>query len=222
LRVRILAALPVVPGAPANGVIVDRQYAELAAGNDLSQASQQVWLAAGALPVIQPKLLASGVKILSVNSIAGAVAKLDRQGPALASALFLADAAAAALLAAGAAILGLYISARRRRYEYAALEASGTRRRTLRDGLLIELAVVLGFGTLVGAATGLIAATLVLHSVPEFTTAPAAPTLSYVPAVGPVAGLLVAAAALPILAAVASSITLIRGVRADLLREPAA
>jgi putative ABC transport system permease protein len=47
------------------------------------------------------------------------------------------------LLSAGAAILGLYTSARRRRYEYAALEASGVRRRTLRAAVLIELAVVL-------------------------------------------------------------------------------
>jgi hypothetical protein len=40
-----------------------------------------------------------------------------------------------------------------------------------------------------------------------------------VPAVGPVAALLGAAAALVICAVVLSSITLIRGVRADLLRE---
>ena len=66
-----------------------------------------------------------------------------RQGPALASVLFLADAAAAALLAAGAAILGLYLSARRRRYEYAALTASGVHRGTLRRALLSEMALVL-------------------------------------------------------------------------------
>ena len=135
--------------------------------------------------------------------------------------LYLGDAAAAALLAAGAAILGLYTSARRRRYEYAALEASGVRRRTLRAAVLMELAVVLGFGTLVGAVTGLIAARLVLSSVPEFTSPPAEPTLSFVPPVGPVAALLAVAAGVLVLAALLASRTLIKGVSADLLRETA-
>jgi len=216
---RALAALPWVPAAPANGVIVDRRYAELEAGGNLTVASQQVWLADGALLLIRPKLLASGVRILSDSSLGSVSAQLQREGPALASALFLSDAAAAALLAAGAAILGLYASARRRRYEYAAMEASGVRRRTLRSALLIELAVVLGFGVLVGAATGLIAARFVLRSVPEFTSTPTEPTLSYVAAAGPVTSLLGVAAALLAIAAVLSSLALIRGVRADLLRE---
>jgi ABC-type antimicrobial peptide transport system permease subunit len=200
-------------------VIISRQYAELAAGYDLTQATQQVWLAKGALPVIRPRLQASGVRILSATSTASVVAQLNRQGPALANALFLADAIAAAVLAAGAAILGLYASVRRRRYEYAALESSGIRRQTLHRSLLLELAVVLGFGVLVGAATGLVTARFVLANVPEFTTTPAAPALNYLPAAGPVATLLVVAATFPVLAALISSITLIRGVRADLLRE---
>lgn len=219
LNLQILGVLPVVPGAPANGVIIDRRYAELAAGYDLGQAAQQVWLAPGALPDIRPKLLANGVRILSATSTTVVVAQLNRQGPALASALFLADAVAAAVLAAGAAILGLYASARRRRYEYAALEASGIRQRTLHRSLLLELAVVLSFGVLVGAATGLVTARFVLASVPEFTSTPSAPALSYVPAAGPVATLLVVTATFPLFAALIASVTLIRGVRADLLRE---
>jgi putative ABC transport system permease protein len=219
LQLKTVGVLSALPGAPGNGVIINRQYAELAAGYDLTRATQQVWLAPGALPVIRPKLLASGVRILSVNSTATAIAHLSRQGPALASALFLADAVAAAVLAAGAAIIGLYASARRRRYEYAALEASGIRRRTLHSSLLMELAVVLGFGVLAGAATGLVTARFVLANVPEFTTRPAAPALSYLPPAAQVATLLVVAAAFPLLAALLSSLTLIRGVRADLLRE---
>ena len=53
------------------------------------------------------------------------------------------------------AILGLYLSARRRRYEYAALAATGVKRRTLRNAVLIELTIVLGFGAIVGLGTGL-------------------------------------------------------------------
>ncbi len=135
-----------------------------------------------------------------------AAALLGRQGPGLASILFLADAAAAALLAAGAAILGLYLSARRRRYEYAALAASGVKRRTLQVAVLIELAAVLGFGTIVGIATGLAAAALALRSVPEFITLPAAPPLYYVPSVVPVAVLLGVVVGLLLITAVMASL----------------
>jgi ABC-type antimicrobial peptide transport system permease subunit len=174
---------------------------------------------AGARSRIEPKLAAAGVRVTSVTNAAAAASRLARQGPALASVLFLADAAAAALLAAGAAILGLYLSARRRRYEYAALAASGVPRRTLRRSVLIELAVVLGFGTVVGIAAGLAAAAMALRALPEFVTSPAAPPLSYVPSAGPLAALLGAAAALLAVVAVVLSVTIVGGVRLDQLRE---
>lgn len=221
LPIRVSRISPWIPSGPTTGLIIDRRYAELAADSKLTLPNLQVWLAAGALPVISPRLTAAHVKIMSVDSADAAEGTLARQGPALASVLFLADAAAAALLAAGAAILGLYASARRRRYEYAALEASGIIRRTLRRALLIELSVVLAFGTFAGAATGLIAAEFVLKSVPEFDVMPAQPALSYVPPAGPVAAMLSGAAALLVLAAFAASLTLIGGVRSDLLRETA-
>jgi hypothetical protein len=208
-----------IPGAPSYGMIVDRGYAELAADQNLSQVVQQVWLAPGAQRIIEPRLIAAGIQVTSVTTTASATALLGRQGPGLASVLFLADAAAAALLASGAAILGLYLSARRRRYEYAALASSGVKRRTLRVAVLIELAAVLGFGTIVGIATGLAAAALALRSVPEFITLPAAPPLYYVPSPAPVAVLVGTAIGLLIITSVAASMTLIRGVRLEQLRE---
>ena len=191
-----------MPGAPGYGVIVDRRYAELAAGENLSLASRKVWLASGAPPIIEPRLRAAGVKVLSSRSAASVAAMFARQGPALASVLFLADAAAAALLAAGAAVLGLYLSARRRRYEYAALSASGVRYPALRRSVLTELGLVLGFGSLIGTGTGLLAAVVVLRSVPEFLSPPPAcdPFLCSLPV--PLAVLLGAAAGLLVIAAV--------------------
>jgi putative ABC transport system permease protein len=221
LELRVISAAAVVPGAPQSGVIVDRRYAELAAGENFPQASQEVWLAAGAQGIIEPRLGAAGLQVLSARSAAAITAIFARQGPALASVLFLADAAAAALLAAGAAMLGLYLSARRRRYEYAALSASGVPRRTLRRAVLTELALVLGFGSIVGVAAGLTAAALALRSVPEFITKPAAPPLSYTPSAVPLALLLGAAVGLLIIAAMTASVTLIRGVSLDQLRESA-
>lgn len=222
LNLGVVSPAKVVPGAAQDGVIVDRQYAERAASLNFPNAQQQVWLAAGAQSSIEPKLRAAGVKVLSVDSAALVTARLGRQGPALASVLFLADAAAAALLAAGAAILGLYLSARRRQYEYAALSASGVRRRTLRRAVLTELALVLGFGSVIGIVAGLGAAVLALRSVPEFTVTPSAPPLSYVPDPATVVPLLAGAVLLLIIAAVASSIALIRGVKLEQLREAAA
>lgn len=219
LPLRLAGTVAAVPGAPGFGVIVDRRYAELAAGYNLAAVTHQVWVAAGALRPVESRLKAAGVAIVSVRTSAAVSTALERQGPALASVLFLADAAAAAVLASGAAVLGLYLSARRRRYEYAALEASGLRRRVLRRAVLIELAVVLGFGSVVGIASGLGGAALVLRSVPEFMTVPAAPPLSYRPPAGPLAGLLGAAVALLIVVAVTASATLIRGIRLDQLRE---
>jgi hypothetical protein len=219
LQLRVVSAAAVVPGAPRQGVIVDRRYAELAAGKNIPQASQQVWLAPGDQAVIVHRLRAAGVHVQSVRSAAAIAAVFARQGPALASVLFLADAAAAALLAVGAAILGLYLSARRRRYEYAALTASGVRRGTLRRAVLAELALVLGFGTVIGVGAGLIAAAMALRSVPEFVHTPAAPPLSYAPSPVPLALLLGTAAGVLIVASVAASAMLIRGISLDQLRE---
>lgn len=219
LQLRVVGAATAVPGAPRQGVVVDRRYAELAAGEDFPAASQQVWVADGGQGIIEHRLRAAGVHVLSIHSAAAVAAVFARQGPALASVLFLADAAAAALLAAGAAVLGLYLSARRRRYEYAALTASGVRRGTLRRAVLAELALVLGFGTVIGVGAGLIAAAMALRSVPEFVHAPAAPPLSYTPSPVPLALLLGTAAGLLIVASVAASAMLIRGINLDQLRE---
>jgi putative ABC transport system permease protein len=219
LPVRPVATAAAVPAAPASGIVVDRRYAELAAGGNLSQVTDQVWVAAGARQVIEAKLAAAHVRVVSAQDAGAVAAQLGRQGPGLASVLFLADAAAAAVLAVGGAILGLYLSARRRRYEYAALAASGVARRTIRRALLTEQLAVLGFGTVVGIAAGLAAAVVVLPNVPEFITEPVAPPLSYTPAAGQLAALLGVAAALLLAAAAAASAALIHGVRLSQLRE---
>jgi putative ABC transport system permease protein len=218
LLVRPVAAAAAVPGAPASGIIVDLRYAELAAAGSLSGVTQQVWVGAGARALIEARLAAAHVRVLSVQEAGAAAARLGRQGPGLASVLFLADAAAAAVLAVAGAILGLYLSARRRRYEYAALVASGVARRTLRRALLAEQLAVLGFGAVVGAAAGLAAAAAVLPNVPEFTGPVAAP-LSYTPPAGQLAVLLGVAAALMLAAAVTASLALVRGIRLSQLRE---
>jgi putative ABC transport system permease protein len=217
---RPVALAGAIPGAPATGIVVDRTYAQRAAGFVTDGlVDEEVWVAPGALPGIQARLTAAGVTILNQTTLSGTRALLLRQGPALASVLFLAAAAAAVLLAAGAAILSLYQAGRRRRYEYAALIAGRVSRRSVRSSLLIEQAAVLGFGAVAGVAAGLGSAALVLRNLPVFITRPAAPSLLTAPPAGQVLIWLVIALALLAAAAVTASAALLGSVRPELLRE---
>ena len=220
LMVRPIALAAAVPGAPAVGIVVDRTFAQrVAYFTDDSLVAEQVWVAPGSLAGVRAKLAAAGVKIDGVATAADAEAVLMRQGPALASVLFLASAVAAALLAAGAAVLGLYQVGRRRSYEYAALVAGRVPRRSLRASVLIEQAVVLGFGVVTGVAAGIASAVLVLRSLPEFLAPPPAPSLLFVP---PATQVLVPLAVTVVLLAAAvtvAAVTLIRSARPELLRE---
>ena len=217
---RPVALAAAVPGAPAVGVVVDRTYAQRKAfyAND-SFVAEQVWVAPGSLASMRARLAAAGVKIDGVATAAGAEAVLMRQGPALASVLFLAAAAAAALLAGGAAVLGLYQAGRRRSYEYAALIAGRVPRRSLRASVFIEQSVVLGFGALTGVAAGIGSAVLVLRSLPVFLTPPAAPSLLSVPSATQVVVPLVVTVALLAVAVAVATVMLIRSARPELLRE---
>jgi hypothetical protein len=220
LEVEPVALAAAVPGAPAQGVVVDRALA-LRAANFTSGGwvTEQVWTAPGALPEIRARLAAAKVTITDVTTTAQARAQLQRQGPALASVLFLATGAAAALLAAGAAVLGLYQAGRRRRHEYAALIAGRVTRRSLRASVLIEQAVVLGFGALTGIVAGIAAAPLVLRNIPEFAALPASPPLLYRPPPGPV-GLPLLAVLLAVgVGATLAALAVVRAARPELLRQ---
>jgi hypothetical protein len=180
LTVAVTGRVANVPAAPANGVVVDLTYAERAAFGNLGPATAQVWVR-GDRERIRRGLQAAHIPILSTRTSAEADAELTRQGPGLASVLFLADAGAAAVLAALAAVLSLSAAARRRRYEYAALAATGASRRTLFTALVLEQLVVVGFGALTGVGAGLLAVVIAGRSVPEFVVAPVAALLRYGP-----------------------------------------
>ena len=179
LEVSIAGRVNEVPSAPRNGLIVDLDYAVRAAYRSIGPATPAVWVRGPVQPIVQ-SLKRSGIPVLGSVSSSDVTQQLGRQGPALASVLFLADAAAAAILAGLAAILSLSAAARRRRYEYAALGATGADRKTLFTALAIEQVAVVGFGTLAGVVAGLAAMSLAGHNVPEFVNRPVA-TLDYAP-----------------------------------------
>jgi hypothetical protein len=214
-----LAVVP-VPGAPDHGVVVDRTYAARASPSTLVDATWQVWLAdPSAVGTFSAKLRHAGVSVVGTQTAASLRDRYSRQGPALALVLFLADAAAAAILAAAGAVLALYLAGRRRTYELAALAATGARRRSLRAALLLEQGLTLGFGALVGIGAGILAAFLAVPAVPEFVHSPGAPALLYTPSAAPLAALLGAAVVLLAVPTVASVAGLVRAARPDQLRE---
>lgn len=131
-------------------------------------------------------------------------------------------AGAAALLALGRAVLALYVAARRRTLELAALEAAGARAGPLRRALLIEQAVTLTWASLTGVLAGVVAARAALPRVPEFAEPPVTPVLVHTIVPGPV--VLVAAATLVacVAAAAATAEILLRSVRMERLREASA
>ena len=218
LSVQVVGTVPGIPSAPQGAVAVDLQYAEIAAGGDLSVDVEQVWTTRAAAAVIGSRLKAEGVSVLSTATEAADVQSLQRQGPGLARVLFLAEAGVAAGLAAAGSVLGLYLLARRRRYELAALVATGVKRRSVLTVVAAEQLVVVAFGTAVGIGTGLGAAALVLGQVPEFQTPLPVGLVSF-PPVGPLVAILVAGVAAVLAVALWASVRLVRGVRLDQLRE---
>jgi hypothetical protein len=218
LPVSVNARVPNLPSAPADGIIVDLTFAERAAYGDLGPSDAQVWVRGDVGPV-RRGLAAAHIPIVSQQTSSSLNAQLSRQGPGLASELFLADAAAAAVLAALAAVLSLSAAARRRRYEYAALAAAGASRRTLYAALAIEQLVVIGFGAVTGVGAGLLATALAGRSVPEFVHAPADALLRHQPSVLVLAIALGGGLLLLLTSAALAAGALLRSVNPDQLRE---
>jgi len=221
LDVVTAGAAVVIPGAHTGGILIDRDYAESAAGGSITAVQQQVWTTAGAANRIHAALAAAGFHVSAVTLAATGTKVLQRQGPGLASVLFLGDSAAAALLAVGVAIAGLAFAAHRRRYEYAALEAVGESRPRLFLGLFLEQSMVLLFGALIGIGAGVVASRLVSSSIPEFLTKPQGVPLSYSPSLQALLPTLGGAVAVLLCVAALTSWRLLAGVRPDQLREAA-
>ena len=221
LAVVVAGKATVIPGAPTGGVLIDRAFAEAAAGGNLTAVQQQVWTTAASANRIRAALVAAGFHVGDITRAAAETRVLQRQGPGLASILFLGDSGAAAVLAAGVAIAGLAFAVRRRRYEYAALEAVGESRMRLFVGLFVEQSVTLLFGALLGIGAGVFASRLVSSSIPEFLTKPVGVPLSYSPSLQALAPTLVGTVAVLLCVAALTSWRLLAGVRPDQLREAA-
>jgi putative ABC transport system permease protein len=186
----------VLPVLGRHGVMLDLDLAGLFTGEEAVGFRYQVWLDADAPPTIVRELERQGLDVLRVRTIAERTAGLGKQGPALALLLLLFGAGLAIATAATAAIASSFVEARRRAYELAALRTVGVGTASLRRAAIIENAVLLSLGTVIGIAAGVGTAWLARATIPVSTDAaaglPVAATISWTV----VAGIAAAAAVL--------------------------
>lgn len=162
------------------GVMADLHMVQISmTAAEASGVQHQVWLSAHAPSEIMQRLKQQGLHIDGVRTAASEVAILDRTGPALADTIFLIAAIAATLLALGATVLGGLVTARRRSYELAALEAVGVAPRTLRRATAMEQALLIGLGVVLGVAAGIVGSMLAMPSTPIFVDSSVGPPVEY-------------------------------------------
>ncbi|GAA2088400.1 FtsX-like permease family protein [Actinomadura alba] len=216
-RVAVARALPAGAG---NGLLVDGELARRAGvGVVADRTEYQIWVTAKAAEAVKARVRAARVRLLAERRAEDVARDLGRRGPGLALTLMLADTAVVAALAVAGVMLSLYTSGRRRSYEMAALNVAGARRRALRRGLLTEQGIVLGHGLLVGVGAGLAVVWLALPAVPQFSRPPAAPPLHYAPDPVLLGGVIAATAALVAAGAWLSTVSIMRRIGAEQLRE---
>lgn len=167
----------VLPRVQDDGTMVDLTYAGRTMTAGLADTSSEVWLGARAPADALRRIAALGFGVISVDSTRDHRARLDRSGPALGLLLFLVGAALATLLAMAGTVVSVYLTGRRRAFEVAALRAVGLTSGSLLRAAVLEQALLLLAGLVVGSAAGLVAAVLALPSVPIFADGRAVPAL---------------------------------------------
>jgi putative ABC transport system permease protein len=177
-----------------------------------------VWLSPTASPDIRDALVAQGLDVISVETIADREAELNRSGGALSLRLFLLAALVALVLGAGTLLANAYVVIRRRAYELAALRALGAPRAVLIRSARREQVTLAVTGVALGAAAGLVAAGFALPSLLE-SAGSGGPPLWYGPALAPVAALVVAVLVLLVVVADVGARRTVRRALPELLRQ---
>ncbi|GAB3427041.1 ABC transporter permease [Flindersiella endophytica] len=130
--VRSAGQAELLPRLGREGVLMDLEYAEREAQPLPFGAKAEVWMTADAPASILRTLEAEGFLIGPERSIEARLDQLDGSGAAIAQTVFLVASIAAFGLALSGTVLLLVISARRRRYEVAALSVAGVSPRSVR------------------------------------------------------------------------------------------
>jgi putative ABC transport system permease protein len=224
-RFTVVSRSSYLPRVGSRAILFDLDYgvraAEKGAGlSDNTRLRYEVWASPSAPLDLATRLADQGLQILGTSSVASVQQRLSRAAPALGLDLYLLAGGAAVLLAVGTVLLTAYVGSGTRRYELAALNVAGVRRRTLRAGLLREYVHLLGLPFVVGLLAGGAGALLMLPAIPLVTVGTATGAITYTPSRGalPIA---VAATAIGLFVAVLSVLRLVRSARPERLREGA-
>ena len=223
LTIAARASAAVLPRAGGAGVVLPMDATAAARPlGDEGLLPDQVWLSATAPADLPARLAAAGVAVQDVETVQARAAELARQGPSLAAGFLLAGAFAAALLALAAAVVTLYLLARRRSFELAALRALGFGPGSVRAAAVAEPVGLAVAAVVLGVPLGVLAARVGLPGVPEF--ADAAGVLPVPPILVRVDPLLVLATAAVLALALgagvlAGGLLLTRSARPERLRE---
>jgi putative ABC transport system permease protein len=169
-----------LPELDRTGAMIDLSMAERAmTAPALGGVRYQVWLAKSAPADLTERLEAQGLRVVATDDKGRHLVKLDHTGPAFADSLFVVAAAAATILAIGATVLAGLVTARRRSYELAALEAVGVAPRSLRRATAAEQGLLLAVGLVLGVVAGIGGAVLALPSTPFFVSTGVGPPVEF-------------------------------------------
>jgi putative ABC transport system permease protein len=172
LNARSVAIASTLPQLGSDGLMTNLELLQISqTASTIPGASYQVWLGADAPRDVVAQLDSRGLTVTSIRRSSTIAGVLDHSGPALADD-YLVVATVVALLLAGISTLAILMGdSRSRAGEYAALELSGLRRKTLVWSLVGELGALV-VTALFGAVAGIIAIRIALPSLPEFATTP--------------------------------------------------
>ncbi len=177
LNVNTSLQVQALPNLGSVGSLISMPLAIRAERGTPVDTSYYVWLAASAPARITARLRADGIRVLSVQTPARAIAAYEESGLGLGYRFFVFAAGAAAALALAASVLAFYLTARRRAFELAVMRALGVPDRTLFRALVLEQALVALPGLVLGALAAVAAALLALAAVPEFASNAGQPPL---------------------------------------------
>ncbi|MCA0328542.1 MAG: hypothetical protein LCI03_01405 [Actinobacteria bacterium] len=210
----------VLPFVGSFGSLTDLTSLRRVAAELDDQADWMVWLGPDAPDDAVQRLEDAGIAVDRVTTLAQRSDQLSREGPALALKLLLVCAIIGALLAAGALAISVAVTGRRRSYELAALGAVGVGRRSLLRACVLEQALLLGTGLVVGVPVGLVVARLALPLLPQTSTATTVPISLDIQGAA-VLAFTVLAGLLLLITAVIAGAALLRQAVPDRLREAA-
>ena len=159
-----------IPRGGSDSVLFDLNTASAIAERtgtlaDPTNLQFEVWAGPGAPANLVDKLGSAGIAVLGTSSINDDLAQLSRGAPTLSMWFYLFAGWLALLLAVGVVLLGAFVGADTRIYEYASLKVAGVRPAVLRRAVAREYRSVLGIALIAGVAAGVAAAALMLPSI---------------------------------------------------------